>query len=100
MNCKDVNKWSTDIVAIVTSSGESKKEYFVTILEIKAFLREICESSITLRQCIESSPVSCMVILATSLVLIVFGCCTTCHDFLRHFYDFCIENCNKWKKGA
>ena len=92
MNCKDMNKWSTDIVAIVPSFVESEKGCFVTILEIKAFLREICEASITLLQCIESSPVSCMVILATSLVLIVFGCCTTCHDFLRRFYDFCIEN--------
>ena len=38
-------------------SGHS---YLVTIVEIKAFLREICEASITLLQCIESSPVSCM----------------------------------------
>ena len=85
-----------DIVAIIPSFAESEKGYFwylVTILEIKAFLREICEASITLFQRTESSLVPCMVILATSLVLIVFGCCTTCHDF-------CIENCNKWKKGA
>ena len=70
MNCKDVNKWSTDIVAIIPSFVESEKGYFgyvVTILEIKAFFREICEASITLLQCTESSPVSCMVILATSL---------------------------------
>ena len=45
MNCKDVNKWSTDIIAIVPSFVESEKGYFVTILEIKAFLREICEAS-------------------------------------------------------
>ena len=54
MNCNDVNKWSTDIVAIVPSFIESEKGYFVTILEIKAFLREICEASITLLQCTES----------------------------------------------
>ena len=106
MNCKDVNKWSTDIVAIIPSFVESEKGLFrVTAIsvEMKAFLRDICEASITLLQCIESSPVSCMVILATSLVLIVFGCCTTCRNFLRFttYYDFprrLIENSNKWKK--
>ena len=68
MNCNDVNKWSTDIVAIIPSFVESEKGVFgyivyITILEIKAFLREIYEASITLLQCTESSPVSCMVIL-------------------------------------
>ena len=85
MNCNDVNKWSTCIVAIIPSFVESEKglvpghSYLVTIVEITAFLREICEASITLLKCTESSLVSCMVILATSLVLIGFGCCTTFH---------------------
>ena len=93
MNCNDVNKWSTEIVAIIPSFVESEQglfpgHYLVTIVEITAFLCEICEASISLLQCTESSLVSCMVILATSLVLIGFGCCMT-------FHDFCIENCNK-----
>ena len=85
MNCNDVNKWSKDIVAIIPSFVKSEKglfpghSYLVTIVEIATFLHEICEESITLLQCTESSLVSCMVILATSLVLIRFGCCTTFH---------------------
>ena len=42
MNCNDLNKGSTDIVAIITSFVESEKGYFgyvVPILEIKTFLR-------------------------------------------------------------
>ena len=70
MNCKNMNKWSADIVAIIPPFVESEKALFrvtailVTIFKIKAFLREICEALITLLQRTEPSPVSCMVILA------------------------------------
>ena len=49
MNCNDVNKWSTDIVAIIPSFVESKSglfpghSYLVTIVGITAFLREIVD---------------------------------------------------------
>ena len=57
MNCNDVNKGSTDIVAIIPSFVESEKGLFpghsrlVAIVEIKSFFREICEASIALLQC-------------------------------------------------
>ena len=69
MNCNDVNKWSTDLVAIIPYFVESEKGLFPghsnlgTIVKMTAFLREIYEASITLLQCTESSPVSCMVYL-------------------------------------
>ena len=68
------------IEAIIPSFVESEKglcpghSYLVIIVEIAAFLREICEASIILLQCSESSLVSCMMIITTSLVLIGFGC--------------------------
>ena len=49
MNCNDVNKWSTDIAAIIPSFVESEKGFFpghsylVTIVEINAFLPEIVD---------------------------------------------------------
>ena len=66
MNGNDVNKWSTDIVAIIPSFVESKSglfpghSYLVTIVGITA-----------------SFVKSLMVILATGIVLIVFKCYTT-----------------------
>ena len=61
MNCNDVNKWSTDIVAIIRYFVKSKSglfpghSYLVTIVGITA-------------SCVKSL----MVILATGFVLIVF----------------------------
>ena len=68
MNCNDVNKWSTDIVAIIPSFVVSKSRlfpgpsYLVTIVEITASFAK-----------------SLIVIPATGFVLIVFGCYTTEH---------------------
>ena len=59
MNCNDVNKWSTDIVAIIPSFVESKSRlfpgpsYFVAIVEITAFLREIVDCDIRYRFCLD-----------------------------------------------
>ena len=66
MNCNDMNKWSTDIIAIIPSFVGSKSglfpghSYLVTIVGITAsFVKPL------------------MVILATGFVLIVFRCYKT-----------------------
>ena len=59
MNCNDVNKWSTDIVAIIPSFVESKSRlfpghsYLVTIVGITAFLREIDDCDTRDRFCLD-----------------------------------------------
>ena len=59
MNCNDVNKWSTDIVAIIPYFVESKSgrfpghSYLVTIVGITAFLREIVDCDTHDRFCLD-----------------------------------------------